>query len=314
MNLTSQIEDVLNVQNSTGMIIESWFIPFDILLIICSILIILLSIVFLLIIILDKTCHTISMLLIINTSLSGLIMGCILLSFSMFTLENDLRQIEYEDSFCIIRAYIGYVSYTLFNFSFTLQSIYRYMIVVYPTRLFYQSSKFQVLMICLIWIFSFVCCIPFLSSGEIVYNSDNQICQLRLRFSFIIIYGTYFVYTMPLSFIIFIYWKLVRYVKEMSKHVTPVNTLFHVKRELKMVRRVVILVTILILICFPYILIMLMSFFNRAPKYHFRIVYIFFDTAVLTVMIVLCQFTDPIKISIIKRIKRRPNTIVAVIT
>jgi hypothetical protein len=115
MNSTSLIEETLSVQNSIVTIVESWFIPFDIFLIICSILIILILTLFLLIIIFDKTCHTIPMLLIGNTSLSGLLMGCILLSFSIFTLRNDLLEIEYEDSLCILRAYIGYVSYTSFQ-------------------------------------------------------------------------------------------------------------------------------------------------------------------------------------------------------
>ena len=77
-----------------------------------------------------------------------------------------------------------------------------------------------------------------------------------------------------------------------------------------MVRRTVILVIILITVCFPYTLFMFMSFFNHAPKYHFRIAFIFIDVSLLLVMIVLFQFTDPLKASVMKIIKWRPNVVV----
>jgi predicted membrane protein len=99
-------------------------------------------------------------------------------------------------------------------------------------------------------------------------------------------------------------------VKEMSKRVTFANTLSRAQRELKMVRRIVILVIGVTTIGFPYALFILMSFFNRAPKYHLRIAYMFINLAMVFVMVALFQFTDPLKSSIMKRIKRRTNVIV----
>jgi hypothetical protein len=54
--------------------------------------------------------------------------------------------------------------------------------------------------------------------------------------------------------IIFIYLKLVRYVKGMSRRITSINTLSRAQRELKMVQRTSILVTIIAAIGFPYVL------------------------------------------------------------
>ncbi|CAF4124960.1 unnamed protein product [Rotaria sp. Silwood2] len=59
----------------------------------------------------------------------------------------------------------------------------------------------------------------------------------------------------------------------MSKHVTPVNRLFHAQRELRMIRRIVSLVFILVALGFPYQTFIIMSFFNSAPKYHFRLAF-----------------------------------------
>jgi hypothetical protein len=110
MNSSSFIDSSVFVQNSTMTIVESWFIPLDIFLLVCCILILIVTIVFLLILILDKTCHTVPMMLITNTYLSGLMNGCIMLSLALFTLQNDLKQIQYQDSLCVFRGYIIYTS------------------------------------------------------------------------------------------------------------------------------------------------------------------------------------------------------------
>jgi len=289
--------------------IESWFIPSDILMVVCTTLVIILGILFLSIIILDKTCHTVPMMLIGNSCVTGCLFGCILLSVCIFTLENDLKQIEYQDSFCILRAYFGYVSTALFDYSILLQAIYRYVCVVYPSRLFWQSARFQFLSICLAWIFGFVYLIGFMFTGEIVYDIDNQICQLPLRLSFCAIYGILCVYTIPVSMIALVYFKLVRYVHEMGKRVTPANTLLRAQRELKMVQRTVILISILLTLGVPFASFLLMSFFTTPPKYHFRIGYIFIDVSLAFVMIALFQFTDPLKASLMKKLKLRPNRV-----
>jgi hypothetical protein len=310
MNSTFSIEPMMFIKNSTTITIERWFIPFDILLIVCSTLVIILSILFLFIIVLDKTCHTVSMMLVANSCIIAFTSGCNLLSLCIFTLENDLKQVQSQDSLCVFRAYLNYVSGALFFSSFLLQALYRYVIIVYRNYLFLQSFLFQFLVICLSWIYGIICPFPFIFTNEIIYNVDNQICQLPLRLSFSIIFVAFCVYFIPISLIMFIYLKLVRYVKQMSKRVTRLNTLSRTQRELKMVRRTVILVTILITVCFPYALFILMSFFNRAPKYHFRIAYLFVNASLLSVMIVLFQFTNALKTSIMKRIKQQSNMVV----
>ena len=108
----------------------------------------------------------------------------------------------------------------------------------------------------------------------------------------------------------FIYFKLVRYVRQMNKNVTSVNILFRAQRELRMVRRTVILVSILFILCFPYAMFIFISFFTSIPKYHFRIAFLFIDISVVFVMIALFQFNDLIKISIMKIINLETNRII----
>lgn len=296
--------------NSSITNIELWFIPIDIFLIICLIIVILLAILFLLIIILDKTCHTIPMLLVANSCMSILLCGCTMLSFSIFTYKNDINQAQDKDSLCIFRGYIGYVTCALLSYSFLIQALYRYIIIIYPNRLFFQTIQYQFLIISLITIFCFLYPLVFTFNNEIIYNIDNQICQLKLQFSFSIIYGALCIYIIPVSTLQFLYFKLVRYVHQMSKRITPVNTFFHAQRELKMIRQTVILTMILVTIGLPYGIFIFISFFTNPPKYHFRIAFIFLDLSLLSLMIPLFQFTDPLKTSLMKRIKPRSNVIV----
>ena len=311
MNATFDIDQSPFHTNLSAIVAEWWFVPLDILTTLCSIFIVLLAASFLLLIALDKASHTVSMLLVANSCLTALITGCSVLSMSVFTFGNDLGHTRYADVQCIMRAYMGYVSYAQLNYSFFLQAMYQYILVVYPTRLVWQSARFQASVIVVTWIYGWVYLMPCLMTNGIRYNADNQICQIPLQHTFFIIYGAVCGYTLPISLVIFIYFKLVRYVREMSTHVTCSNQFMRVQREVKMVRRTVIIVTILIAVCFPYTLIMILSFCDFTLRYHFRIAYVFVDASILSIMITLFQFIDPLKTSLMKRMKWGSNTVSA---
>ena len=295
--------------NSTRINIQSWFIPFDIFMIMCTVLVVILAMSFLIIIVLDKTCRTVPMMHVANSCLAELIFGSSMLGMAIFTLENDLKQIQYQDSFCVFRGFMGYAMAVSQNYSYLLQAIFRYNTVVHPTRLFFRSARFQALLIFLTWTFSFVCSVPYVVNDEIKYNVDNQICQMPLHFSFLAIYNALCVYMIPISLTMLIYFKLVRYVRKISRNIAPINTLYHAQRELKMVRRIVILIMSVATIGLPYGIFVLISFCISPPIYHFRIAYIFVDASLAFVIIALFEFTEPLKASIMKQINKQVNMI-----
>ncbi|CAF4004941.1 unnamed protein product [Adineta steineri] len=299
--------------NSSTITIESWFIPLDILMIICLIFVIIPVLIFLLIILIDRTCHTVPMMLVANSCLAQFILGSDRLVITLSALNNDLKQIQYQNSFCIVGGYLTYVSCAVLNYSFLLQALHRYIIVVYPSRLFWQRLQNQAYLIGLSWIYAFIFPVAFIFTGDITYNVDNQICQIPLRLSVQLNFVAFSVYILPIVSTLLIYWRLVRYVNEMNRRSTSVNTISRAQRELKMFRRTVILLLILFVIDFPYALFMFMSFFNQAPKYHFRIAFIFIDFALACVMIVLFQFTDPLKKLIMKKLSLRSETVVPIL-
>ena len=96
----------------------------------------------------------------------------------------------------------------------------------------------------------------------------------------------------------------------MSKRVTLINTLFRAQRELRMIGRIISLVFILLILGIPYVLFLLMSFFNSAPKYHFRIAYIFVIVSLVLVLIAQFQIAEPLKMSVKKIINWQPNRVI----
>ncbi len=298
MNLTSYTTSVTFLNNATTPTAELWFIPFDILGITCLSLATILTIVYLFIIVIDKKCHTVRMMLVGNICLTGFICCTTHISIAVFTLQNDLKQIQYQDSLCIFRGYMSYASLALHVYSYVLSAIYQYVSIVYPTRLFWKSVRTQILFIIISWILAFAYPIPVILTGAIIYSVDNQICQVPFRLSFSIIYIPHFIWIIPVNTVVFIYMKLVRYVKRMSERVVLANTLFRAQRDLKMVRRIFILIIIIFISGFPMTFFVLLAFANVAPKYHMRIGFIFVQFSLPCLMVTLFQFTDLLQTSV----------------
>lgn len=295
--------------NNSLLSIEFWFIPSDVLMLICNILSVVFSLFCLLIILMDKRCHTISMLLIGNTYLTGCSFGLSLLLKSIYTFRNDLNKIEFEDSFCIYRGCLIYITATSFDFSFLLQSFYRYVSGIHPNSLHRFKIRCQLVLISGTWLFSLLFPFGFWFEARLVYNVDNQICQLPLRMSFSIIYMPICVYIIPLSLTISIYVRLLIYVRSMNDRIIPLNNQIRAKRELRMMKHVVGIISILLTLGIPYIIFILMSFFTSPPKYHFRIAFLFVDLSLPCVLIILCRFTETLKISISTKLTFKQNRV-----
>jgi len=300
--------------NSITIDIESWFIPIDIIKIISDIFAIILALIFLFIIIFDKTCHTVPMMLVTNSYLVQLVYAGDVLIMDLLTLQNDLKQIQFYNFLCMLSAAVAYMITMVQMYSYFLQAIYRYITVVYPSRLIWQSARLQAILIGLTWIVSTIYVIPILLTHQIPYDIDDQICQMPLHLSFLTIFNVLNVYICPLGGIIFVYYKMVVYVKAMGKRITPVNVLARAQRELRMSRRIVTLVFMLLFFGIPYTLFILMSFFNHVPKYHFRIAFIFIDLSLGFMMIALFQIAEPLKASVRRKFKRGTIAVVPTVT
>ena len=290
---------------------EQWFIPLDIVMIASTLFIILLTSIFLLAIVMDKNCHTTPMMLIANTCLAMFVLGCNRLGMNIFTVTNDLKRLRTADSLCALRGYIVNSSYALVMFSFALHAFYRYMVVVHPFRLLWVSLRCQLFLIILTWMFSFCCSLVALCFGKIVYNADNQTCQVPLRFSYAMVFALFYTYMIPILMIAGMYIRLVFYVKAIRERAGASSALVRTRREVKMVRSTVIVVGTLIGAGFPYMIFILMDFFEAPWMFDFRIGFAFIDVLMPSTMLAVYQFNDPLRMSITKRLTVRINRITA---
>ncbi len=293
------------MNNITTVNFESWFIMISIATIISLVLAILLAVIFLTIVIFNKTCHTIPLMLTSNSCMAEIIYGSSMLSIVVFTLQNDIKRRAFQDTLCTFRNYLGFLGTALFLYSFTLQALYRYIIVVYPTRISWQSIRVQSTLVCLSWVFCIISLLPWLLMDTATYNVDNQACILPFRLSVPIIYNVTLFYLIPVFIIILIYFKLVRYVHQMSTRTTSsTQTLQQVRRQLVLVRRIITTISILLILGIPYTTFMFMSFVAKPPKYHHRIALFFCDLSQTFIMIVLLKFSKPV-MNILLKLKRR---------
>jgi hypothetical protein len=239
-----------------------------------------------------------------NSCVAEILYGSSMLSIAVFTLQNDIKHRAFQDKLCTFRDYLGFLGTALLLYSFTLQAFYRYIIVVYPTCISWQSIRVQGILVCFSWLFCIISLLPWLLMGTATYNVDNQACILPFRLSVPIIYNVTLVYLIPVSIIILIYFKLVRYVHQMSTHSTlSAQTLQQARRELVVVRRVIITISILLILGIPYTTFVLISFVTKPPKYYYRIALFFSDLSQSFIIIVLFKFSKPV-MDILRKFRR----------
>lgn len=273
---------------------EWWFIVIDISMIVSSILSILFALTFLLIVLFNKTCQTIPIMLTSNSCFVQILYGSVTLSLATFSLENDRQQRVYQDSFCALRGYLSYVGTGLLLYSFVLQAIYRYIVIVYPTYISWQSVWTQLVLICFIWMFCFISTLPSLLTNAIQYSFHDQICLVYLRLSFPVIYNMLISYLIPISIIVSIYLKLARYVHLIDNRTTSIARMYRVRRNVIVVRRIVTKILILLVLGMPYTIFIFMSFFTNPPKYHLRIAIFLLALCQALIMAAIIFFCRPV--------------------
>lgn len=98
-------------------------------------------------------------------NVSELFSGILALAMNIFTLQKDVKQIQSQDPLYTSRGYFDYVVTSLASSFSMIQAIYSYVVVVNLNRFLWQSASSQLLLICLICIFSFACPLTIILTG-----------------------------------------------------------------------------------------------------------------------------------------------------
>lgn len=288
---------------------KPWFLVVDITIIILLAFAVLLAVCFITIVILNKTCQTMPTFLTCSSCIAEIVYGCNMMSIAIFSLENDRKQRIFQDSLCVFRDYLGYVGTGMLLYSLTLQALYRYIIVVYPRRLFWQSIPVQGALVVFSWIFCIITLLPWFLAGYSTYDAHNQMCLLPFRRSIYVICNVSIVYLIPLFIIIFLYVNLVRYVRNMDSHNgSSTQTVFQARRELTVVKRIVTIISVLVIFGLPFTFFMFLSFVTTPPKYHYRFSLLSADLFQTVIMIGLFRCSQPV-MDVLFKFKRRFSNI-----
>jgi hypothetical protein len=143
--------------------------------IVCSIFGIICAFVFLIIVITHRHCHTLTIFLVFNSTVAGLIANITCISQAIYQLI-DLG----DDSLCIIRSFFLKTGTGALYHSLCVQALHRLFVTVYSTRRYLQTRRFHIYMIIIQWIFSATFSLPIVLTNRIKYQPGSRICQVKL--------------------------------------------------------------------------------------------------------------------------------------
>jgi hypothetical protein len=138
---------------------------------------ILCALLFILIVSIDRKCHTLTILLVLNSIMAGLLANIVGISQAVYQLMN-----VGPDPLCAIRGLLLQVGTGLLYHTLCVQALRRLFVTVYSTRRALQTKQFTIFLIVIQWIFSGTFGLPMLLMGRIRFHEGSRICQVNVFF------------------------------------------------------------------------------------------------------------------------------------
>ncbi|UJR14351.1 hypothetical protein I4U23_001347 [Adineta vaga] len=277
----------------------------SILMIVCCTFGIFFAFVFIIIVMFHRRCHTLTIFLVLNSTIAGLIANLTCISQAIYQLL-DVG----NDRLCNIRGLLLQIGTGVLYHTLCVQAFYRLFVTVYSTQQYLQTTRFIILMVLIQWIFSASFGLPIFFTNRITYQSGSRICQVSLEDTIGFVYFSLVIFFLPLIIIIIIYFQIVQYMKRTPFSTTyRSNTLISQNRrqsELRLIRRILTLVIILFILGFPYSLfyLLIQSHIMSPWPYMARISYLFITFGQSASMLINLITTDDVRKSLIDIIRK----------
>lgn len=140
---------------------------------------ILCALVFILITCIDQRCHRLTVLLVLNSTLAGIIANATCLAQAIYQLLDRA-----DDVLCAFRGFLLQSSTAMLYHTLCVQALHRIFVTVYSTRRSLQHNRISVMMVIIQWIISGTFLLPLLLTNRFPYHRDSQICQVVNGFFF----------------------------------------------------------------------------------------------------------------------------------
>ncbi|CAF3693838.1 unnamed protein product [Adineta steineri] len=85
-----------------------------------------------------------------------------------------------------------------------------------------------------------------------------------------------------------------------TAHISWQSARVQTRRDLVVVRRIIIIIMILLTLGFPYVIFILISFVTKPPKYHLRIALFLLDLSQTLIMMTIFKFSQPVMDVVLK--------------
>ncbi|CAF2980857.1 unnamed protein product [Rotaria sp. Silwood2] len=262
-----------------------WYFLNDSLMIIGNIIGIFFAFIFIFTIIrLDHPSYSISNLIACNTCLAVGLTSTIMLINACYALTSDFRGIGYVDSFCTLRGTLLTLLYIYMYTSFCLKAFNRLRCIVYYTNPLLTSYRCLLIVILFQWLLTILLFLVIILTDGIDYDWGSHLCFIPITKTYQFIYMM-IIYYISMLFISSIYIYILYYVLHL-----PLLERYRRKRQLALLRRILVLLTMLIIPgLLSSFLLVRWIFFGTIPFYSFKISTLF-DTfghtgAVITIFV-----------------------------
>jgi hypothetical protein len=204
----------------------------------------------------------VSILLTCNTYFDALLLSSMMLLMYSYNLQGNLNpSISFGGRWCQIRTYFVHVCFCAFYYSFVLQAIFRLFRIVFYRHKTLQSYGVFILAIIIQWILSFLFILPNILLNDFQYLSDEYNCWIAFQNIRGLIMATMNIYNNPLSIIFTMYTQIIRYTRR-TVHIQQRRQKSN-KRDIIVLKRIVILVFITVGIGLPTVIIVLIYIITK---------------------------------------------------
>jgi hypothetical protein len=234
------------------------------------------------------------------TLIGSSFMTLIIMAYSIYGGLNP--SISLDDYYCQLRSYINYVFICAFFYSCALQATFRFFRVVFPRHKILQTLRVFTIAIIIQWLIPIFYILAYLLSHDFEYEPDISSCWLSFKNIRALSIAMAFVYGSPLIIMGLIYASIIRYIRRTAQ----TQEIRHNanKRDLLVVKRIIILVLIAMGIGIPtaFLLVIYMISNSLTPlAYHIQALSL--TAGILFDSIVLGIITPQVR-SILKRNKQ----------
>ena len=199
------------------------------------------------------TISDVSLLLICNTYLSMIVMSVTLFDFSGHNLYGYFSPtVSFAGQWCEVRAYVLHGSFCVFYYSFVLQAVFRLLRVLFYRKKVLHSFGVFLIATVMEWLLGFALVLLNSSSADFVYHPFDYSCWITLRNIRGILTVTAYIFVIPLGSIFAFYAIILRHIRRVNGcQQTKCRQQRANKRDLIVVKRLVLLLLFLVLIALP---------------------------------------------------------------